>query len=139
MRGLFAITIVVSLACSHAVGQRNVEAEIARVSLTNVDPAGEFTVVFGPAVAMRWREEVLRLRPAATLQTVDEMKYLPERVLRIDSIVAEGDHAVFKAWLGPVPRPIPNFIIDACGTGVVLELGKRDAGWHVTGGTRTVC
>jgi hypothetical protein len=54
----------------------------------DLDPARELTVVFAPAVSGRWREEILRLRPAAALETIDEMKYLPERVLKLQLIEA---------------------------------------------------
>ena len=100
-----------------------------------------FVIVLTGTMPRELRRAAIALRDAANdFDLPDLEKYsLPRGYLQIESLTINGDSAVFKGLLGPVPA-LGNRAASGCGQGYEIHL-TRDmrGGWVVTRATSKVC
>jgi hypothetical protein len=121
------LLLALTTGCAHVGSDEESIAALTRAALATIDQRGEMTLVFAPGIPRAMRNAFLRDRPSAKLSRRDQLRYLPNKVLRIDEVIIDGERATVKAWRGPVPRPLPGLL--GCGTGFTVEFTLVDGIW----------
>ncbi|MEO8033652.1 MAG: hypothetical protein ABI837_04420, partial [Acidobacteriota bacterium] len=97
--------------------------------------------VVSDSIDDRTRAVLATLRPVIdreTLPETDEATLL-EGYARLDKVVVEGDTASVTIWSGPIPKPRPNVMIMACGTGRTVRFHKNFLGvWTMDEGMSVI-
>jgi hypothetical protein len=107
-------------------------------ALASIDPRAtrKFTVSKGLDARVR--------AALATLRTVESPPWsdtvaLPADFARLDQFTIDGDKATVKVWLGPVGKLTPGPMSLSCGTGMIINLERRDGHWVETSRGIEVC
>lgn len=131
--------VVILSGCASVEPAAGDAEEVAAIFFRRIDPAGELDVIFTETVPAQWREVIAGSREISQPASEDERRYLPQGVIRIDRFALSGSRAIVKGWRGPVPRPVPGWLIDGCGTGYEIELSKTGGTWHTVAAREIEC
>lgn len=132
LQTLLAFSVAACISTSSA-GERADLARVARLGLQEVERGRSPVVVVlrsenRPAVRSTI-ERFRRVISAGTIPPVDGFT-LPPGYFYLDQLQVDGDAAVFRGQIGPIPAPRAG-VLDACGTTFTIRLRRTKGIWIV--------
>lgn len=138
---LLALSAAACISTSSPVRRADL-ARVAQLGLQEVERGrSPVIVVLRNENRPRVRSTIERFRrviPAAAIPPVDGFT-LPPGYFYLDRLEVEGDAAVFRGQIGPIPAPRPGVLLDACGTTFTIRLRRTSGNWIIDETDLMVC